>query len=91
VGDRHERADATPPAVVLQLPGQGLGLAQDLEDASHVSELIQSRPQLEPDLESLLERGRSLREVGERRERPLKARYRLPLREPLQRPLAGPA
>ena len=62
VGVRHERADPASPAVVVQPLGEGLGLAQALQHPPDFTELVQHRPQLEADLEGLLQRGRALRQ-----------------------------
>ena len=62
VGVRHERADPTSAAVVVQPLGEGLGLAQALQRPPDFTELAQHRPQLEADLEALLQRGRALRQ-----------------------------
>ena len=59
---RHERADPASPAVVVQPLGEGLGLAQALQRPPDFTELAQHRPQLEADLEALLQRGRALRQ-----------------------------
>ena len=67
VGVRHDRADPASAAVVGQCFGEGLGLAQALQHPPVLAELAQHRPQLEADLEALLERGRALRQ---RREHP---------------------
>ena len=85
VGDRHERADPAAPAVVVQLLGERLGLAQALEDAPVLTELVQRRPQLQANVEALLQRGVFSGQVPERGERALEARHRLPLCEPIER------
>ena len=53
----HESADATSPAVVVQPLGEGLGLVQALQHPSDFPELHHHRPQLEVDLEGLLQGG----------------------------------
>ena len=55
---RHEGADPPAPAVVVQPLGQRLGLAQALQHLPEFAELDQYRPQLEADLEGLLQIGR---------------------------------
>ena len=62
MGVRHERADPASPAVVVQPLGEGLGLAQALQRPPDFTELAQHRPQLEADLEGLLQRGLALRQ-----------------------------
>ena len=62
VGVRHDSADPASPAVVVQSLGEGLGLAQALQRPPDFTELAQHRPQLEADLEALLQRGRALRQ-----------------------------
>ena len=66
---RHERADPASPAVVVQPLGEGLGLAQALQRPPDFTELVQHRPQLEADLEGLLQRGLALRQRLEDAER----------------------
>ena len=55
---RHERADTASPAVVVQALGESLGLAQALPHPPDFTEQAQHRPQLEADLEGLLQRTR---------------------------------
>ena len=65
MGVRHDRADPASPAVVVQPLGEGLRLAQALQHPPDFTELAQHRPQLEADLEALLQRGRALRQRRE--------------------------
>src|SRR6267143_3369675 len=65
VGRRHDCADTPAAAVVVQPLGEGLGLAQALQPPPGFTELVQHRPQLEADVEGLLQRGLAL---GERLE-----------------------
>ena len=66
---RHERADPASAAVVVQPLGESLGLAQALQRPPDFTELVQHRPQLEADLEGLLQRGLALRQRIEDAER----------------------
>ena len=54
---RHESADLATPAIVFQPLGEGLGLAEMLKHLPAFTELAQHRPQLEANLEGLLQRG----------------------------------
>ena len=58
---RRERVDAPQPALVVQALGEGLGLAQAFQLLPDFTELVQHRPELEADLERLLQRGQALR------------------------------
>ena len=64
---RNERVDPAAPAIVVQPFGEGLGLAQALQRPPDFSELGQRVPQIEADVEGLLQCGRRL---GQRREDP---------------------
>jgi hypothetical protein len=66
VNIRHERVDAAASAVVVQPLGEGLGLAQEFQLPPAFTELVQHRPQLEADLEALLQCGRALPQRLER-------------------------
>ena len=55
-------ADPASPAVVVQPLGKDLGLAQALQRQPDFTELVQHRPQLEADLEGLLQRGLAFRQ-----------------------------
>ena len=59
---RHQSVDLATPTIVLQPLGEGLSLAELLEHRSAFTELAQHPPQLEPNLEGLLERGLALRQ-----------------------------
>src|SRR5262245_28150624 len=61
VGVRQESGDPTSAAVVVECLGEGLGLAQTLQQSPDLTELAQHWPQLEADLEALLQRGRANR------------------------------
>jgi len=73
VGDRHERRDPAAPALVVQLLGQDLGLPQDLQYLPDLAELVEGRPQLETNVEGLLQGGLVLRKVSQRGEGALEA------------------
>ena len=62
MGTRQKRADPTSPAVVVQLLGEDLGLAQEVLLPPEFTEQGQHRPQLEAGLKGLLQGGRALRE-----------------------------
>src|SRR5215467_4629187 len=62
---RHERADTASPVIVVQPFSEGLGLAQALQHSTAFAELEQHRPQLEADLEALLQHGLALRQRRE--------------------------
>src|SRR5262245_58958900 len=62
VEGRHEGAGLAAPAVVVQPLGEGVGLQQTLERLLDFAELEQRRPQLEADVEGLLQRGRAVRQ-----------------------------
>jgi hypothetical protein len=85
VSHRHERADLAAPAVVVQLLGERVGLAQAFEDVPVLTELVQRRPQLQANVEALLQRGVISGQVLERSERAREARHRLPFCEPIER------
>ena len=59
---RHESADLATPAIVFQPLGEGLGLAEVLEHLPPFTELAQHRPQLEANLEGLLQRSLAFRQ-----------------------------
>jgi hypothetical protein len=60
---RHERADLPSSAIVVQPLGEGLGLAQALQRSPAFTErAAQHRPQLESDVEGLLQCGLALRQ-----------------------------
>ena len=62
---RHQSVDLATPTIVLQPLGEGLGLAEVLEHRSAFTELAQHPPQLEANVEGLLERGLALRQCRE--------------------------
>jgi hypothetical protein len=70
---RHERADTAPPPVVVPSFGEGLCLAQARQCQPGFTESAQHRPELEADVESLLERGLILGERFENAERLLES------------------
>jgi hypothetical protein len=59
---RHEGADAASLVVVVRPLGKGFGLAQPFQCPPNVTEVDQHWPQLEADLEGLLQRGLTLRQ-----------------------------
>ena len=61
MGVREDSGDPASAAVVIRCLSEGLGLAQALQRPPDFAELTQHRPQLEADLEALLQRGRALR------------------------------
>ena len=82
VGVRQDSGDPASAAVVVQCLGQGFGLAQPLQDPPDFTELAQHRPQLEADLEGLLQRGPALRQRLEGAERLLEPGPGVPGRRP---------
>jgi hypothetical protein len=62
---RHDGADPTAPAVIVQPLGDSLGLTQTLERALGFDEQLQHRSQLEADVEGLLQCGLALRQCRE--------------------------
>ena len=83
---RHERADAASPVVVVQPLGERLRLAQAVQQAPALAEQVQHRPQLEADLEGLLQRGSALGQRIERAERLLEPRPGVLERRPRRPP-----
>src|SRR5215472_17599337 len=65
VEGRHGGAGPAAPAVVVQPLGEGVCLQQALERRRDFAELDQGRPQLDADVEGLLQRGRALRQRRE--------------------------
>src|SRR2546428_365072 len=59
---RRERVAPPPPALVLQPLGERLRLAQALQHPMDLTELVQDRPQVEADVERLLQAGLALRQ-----------------------------
>ena len=59
---RHESVDLATPAIVFQPLGKGLGLAEMIEHLPAFTELAQHPPQLEANIEGLLQRGPALRQ-----------------------------
>jgi hypothetical protein len=57
---RHERRDPASPAVVVQALGDGLGFAHPLQRPPGFTEIVQDWPQVETDVEGLLQGGRAL-------------------------------
>ena len=72
VGRRHDRTDTPAAVVVVQALGDGLGPAQALQPPPGFTELVQHRPQLEADVEGLLQCGLALGERLEDTQRLLK-------------------
>jgi hypothetical protein len=66
---RHEDTHRPALAVVVQPIGKRLSLAKLLQHLPSFAQLVQHRPQLEPDVESLLQRGMALRQCLEDAER----------------------
>src|SRR5262249_2336904 len=58
---RHPSADLAKPTIVMQLLGNGFGLAEVIEHLSAFTELAQDGPKFEANVESLLEAGSDVR------------------------------
>ena len=85
VGDGQERLGLAASPIVVQPLGESFRLAHALDDLSDFAELVEGRPQLESNVEGLLQRGTALREAAQRGQCPLEAGHRLALGVPLER------
>src|SRR5262249_41101141 len=89
VGAHQVGADLPTPAVVVQLVGKGLGLAQPLQDLPNLTQVPQQWSQLDPDFESVPHGGWACRQGLDDTQRLLKPRPRVLGRGPCGRPLSS--
>ena len=79
------REDRAKPSAVSDPDGEGLGLPHALEQVTEPRERSQRRPEVEPQVDGLLERLPRLGQLRERVQRLLEACRRLPIRPPGER------